>query len=123
MGDLRNLPVANDDVRFLAQDGRNQVRHVAAGVLVIGVGVNNNVGPQAQGGVEAGLERLGQSQVARVVDDVGDAESLGGYGRSIRAPVIHHQRLDTVNARNMRRQPGQRFRQRGRFVVAGNLNN
>ncbi len=97
MGDGAHLPVADDHVGPPGQHGGDQIGDVVAGVLAIGVGVDDDVGPQPQAGVDAALEGAGQPQVLRVADDVGDAVGCGHLGRAVAAAVVDDQRLDAVD--------------------------
>jgi len=62
------------------QHGGDQGRDVVAGILVVGVGVDDDIRPQAQAGVDAALEGAGQPQVLRVADDVADTVGRGDRG-------------------------------------------
>ncbi len=123
MVDGAHLPVADDHVGPPGQHRRDQVGDGIPGVLAVGVGVDDDVGPQPQAGVDARLEGAGQPQVLRVADDVVDTVGRGHFGRGVMAAVVDDQRLDAINARHAPRQVGQRPRQHLGFVVAGNLDN
>ena len=72
--DAHHVAVADHHVGLVPQDGRHQRRDVVGGVLVVGVGVDDDVGAQLEPGVEAGLERGGQALVVGEPDDVVDAQ-------------------------------------------------
>ncbi|HID50797.1 MAG TPA: glycosyltransferase [Anaerolineae bacterium] len=63
-------------VNHIVRHSRNQglARAFQAGVLVVGVSIDNDVRSQTQAGIQPGLEGAGQSLVTRVPDDVVDTE-------------------------------------------------
>ena len=79
--------VADHHVGLAAQDGRDQLGDVAALVLVVGVGVDDDVGAELEPGVEPRLEARRQALVVGQLDDVVDAvgpRDLDRRGRSSR---------------------------------------
>ncbi len=121
MGHPPHLPVADDDVGFARHHRRDQIGDVAAGILVVGVGVDDDVRPQAEAGVQPALEGAGQPLVLPVTDDVVDAEGVGNGRCLILAAIVNHQNFQAVNARQSAGQIGQRVRQRLRLIVARDL--
>ena len=75
MLDLRHLAVADDHVGLPGEDRRDQLRDVGAAVLVVGVGVDDDVGAELQAGVEPGLEPRREPLVVGQPDDVLDPAS------------------------------------------------
>ena len=107
MGDGLGLPVADDDVGPAGHNRPDQGRHGLAGVLVVAIGVDDDVGPQTQAGVQPGLKDRRQPPVVGVADDV--VHSMGpGHGHSvISAAVVDDQRFQPADAVNLLRQIGQ----------------
>ena len=75
--DLGDLAVADDHVGLAGEDRRDQLGDVGAAVLVVGVGVDDDVGAELEAGVEAGLEAGGEALVVGQPDDVLDAAARG----------------------------------------------
>ena len=123
MFNLVYLPVADHNIGFVTQDGGEQIGDGVAGVLVVGIGVDDEVGTKPEAGVEAGLKGASQPQVFGMADDVGDVMVARNGRCAIGTPIVNHQRLNHINPRNVRRQIRQRFRQRFRFVITRNLDN
>ena len=90
-------------------------------VLVVGVGVDDDVGAELQRGVEARLEARGQALVVRQPDDVVDAVLAGDLDRAVGRAVVDDQPLDDVEAGDLAREVGQRRRERVLLVEARDL--
>ena len=103
-----------------ASSGQQQ-RDVAAGVLVVGVGVDDVVGAQLERGVDAGSEGRGQPLAAAEADHVVDAAGAGDLGRAVARAVVDHQPLDDVDAGDGGRQVAQRAGERLGLVQARDL--
>ena len=93
----------------------------AAVVLVVGVGVDDDVGAELQAGVEAGLEAGGQALVVGQPDDVVDAVLAGDLDGAVGRAVVDDEPLDGVEAVDLAREVGQRRRERLLLVEAGDL--
>ena len=74
MRDRLGLPVPDDDVRLTSQDGLNQVGDSLLRVLVVAVGVDDNVRAVLEGVVDTVAERPGEAHVAGVEDEVLDPQ-------------------------------------------------
>ena len=122
MSDLVDAAVAHDHVRLPGEDGSDEAWDLVAGVLVVGVGVDDDVGPQAQAGVEAGHEAGGQALAPREADDVVGPVRARHLRRPVGGAVIDHQHLHDVDAGNGAGDGLEGFRQRRLFVEAGDLN-
>ena len=103
------------------QQRREQLRDLVARVLVVGVGVDDEVGAALERGVDAGRERRRQPLVAAQPDDVIDAARARDVRRAVARPVVDDQDLDDVDAGDRSRQIGERRRQRLRLVEARDL--
>ena len=100
--DRVGLAVADDHVGAAVEDRRDELGDVAAVVLVVGVGVDDDVGAELEAGVEARLEAGGQPLVVRQLDDVVDAVGAGDLDRAVGRAVVDDQPLDGVEARRPR---------------------
>ena len=105
------------------QDRSDQFGNKLAGILIISIGIDNDVRAQPQASIQAGLECLGQPAVLRMTNNMIHAQGFGYRYRIIMAAVINNQRFQAVNARDTGRQPGQGIRQCLGFIKTGNLNN
>jgi hypothetical protein len=94
---------------------------IGAAVLVVGVGVDDDVGAQFQAGVEARLEAGREALVVGQADDVLDPAFAGHLDRAVSAAVVDHQQLHLVDAGHLARQVGDRRGQRRLLVEARDL--
>jgi hypothetical protein len=78
--------------------GAVRVWDVAARVLVVPVGVHDDVGAPTETLVHAGSECPGQPLVRRQLDDVVHAQGPGNLSRAVGGAVVHHQELDGIEA-------------------------
>ena len=83
---------------------REQPAMSRAGVLVVGVGVDDEVGAELERRVDAGHERRGQALAAPEPDDVMDAVRARDLGGAVARPVVDDEHLDDVDAREAPRQ-------------------
>ena len=90
-------------------------------VLVVGVGVDDEVGAELQRRVDAGHEGGGQALAAPEPDHVLHAVRARDLGRAVARPVVDDEHLDAVDARQASRQVAQRARKRLGLVEAGDL--
>lgn len=92
-------------------------------VLVIGIGVDDDIRATCQTGFDTRREGIGKATIAGMSYDVVNAVFLGDLDRFIRASVIDDQLFDAVEVCDGPRQITQRYRQCFGFVVARNLDN
>jgi hypothetical protein len=78
---------------------RHQLRDVGRVVLVVGVGVDDQVGAQLEARVEPRLERGREALVVRKADDVLDAVRARDLDGPVGRAVVDDQPLDRVDAR------------------------
>jgi hypothetical protein len=121
MGVGGDAAVADDDVGAALQDRLDKRGDVAAVILVIGVGVDDDVGALGQRPVEPRAEGRGKPAVGPVLDDVADAEAGGNLGGGVAAAVVDDQIFDLVDAFDRLRLGGDGRRQMIAFVEARNL--
>nr|WP_276604464.1 hypothetical protein [Nannocystis sp. RBIL2] len=115
------LAIAHDEVGAAGEDRRAQASDVGAGVLIVGVGVDDDVGAEREAGVDAGLERDREPAVAREAQHVVHADLLG-HGRGVvGAAVVDDEHLDAVDPRQRAREVGEGRRQVLPLVEAGDL--
>ena len=101
--------------------GADQLGDVGAAVLVVGVGVDDDVGAELEAGVEPGLEAGGEALVVGQADDVLDPALARDLDRAVGRAVVDDQQLDLVDAVDCAGQVGDRRRQRRLLVEAGDL--
>jgi hypothetical protein len=118
---IGDVAVADADIGLAVQQRRQQLRDVGGGVLVVGVGVDDEIGAGLERGVDAGGESGGEPLVATQPDDVIDAAGTRHVRRPVARPVVDDQHLDDVDAGNRLGQIGERRRQRLRLVQARDL--
>ena len=97
-----------DDVGLAAEERLEQPRDVAARVLIVGVGVDDEVGAELQAASMPARERRGQALPPAKPEHVSDAVRARDLRRAVRRAVVNHQDLDDVDARHGARQIGQR---------------
>jgi hypothetical protein len=85
----RHPAVAHDDVGLAAHDRRDQPRDVLTTILVICVRVDNDIRAGRNSRFQSGLERSGQPAVARVADDVVDAQAPRDFDGFVPAAVVN----------------------------------
>ena len=89
--------------------------------MIVGVGVDDDVGFQAQACLESGKKRAGEALMSRQYYHVMYAMCARNRGGGIRASVVDDQPFDLINAWDFNGQAGQRDREGLLLVVAGNL--
>ena len=92
-----------------------------ADVLVVGVGVHDDVGAELEAGVETGLEGGGQPLVVGQAHHVVDAVAACHLDRVVARPVVDHEPLDAVDPGQLTREVRERRREVLRLVEAGDL--
>ncbi len=102
--DLVGLAVADDHVGVPLEDRRHQLRDVGADVLVVGVGVDDDVGAELEAGVEARLEAGGEPAVVGEAHDVVDAARARDLDGAVGRAVVDDEPLDLVDAGDRARQ-------------------
>ena len=90
-------------------------------VLVVAVGVDDDIGSQLQAGVEAGFEGESKAAVLRELHDVFGPVLTGDGGRAVGRSVIDDENLDRVYTVDLTRDVCQRCRQSLLLVQARDL--
>jgi hypothetical protein len=83
----------------VGDDRLDELGDIAAVVLVVGVGVDDDVGAELQRGVHACLEGACEPLVVGQPDDVVDAVLTGDVGGRVGRAVVDHQPLNDVESR------------------------
>jgi hypothetical protein len=96
-----NGAFANDDIGRTVKDGADQFFNIIAAVLVIGIGVDDDVSAIPQTGVKACHKALGEAFVAAEVYDVMDAPASGDLYGIIFAAVIDDEIFNSINTVNV----------------------
>jgi hypothetical protein len=121
MRQLADIAIADDDVVPPGLQRLDQPRDLVPAILVIGIGVDDEVGALAQRGVDTGRERGGQAALAIEADHMMHAMRVRDVRGPVGGPVVDDQVFDHVDARQRSRQIGQCRRQRGGLVQTRNL--
>ena len=119
---LGHLAVAHHHLGRPLHDGRDELGDVGAGVLIVGVGVDDDVGAEAEGGVDAGHEGGGEAAVIFQLHNVRCTRFSRRFGCFVERAVVDDERLDDMKAVDLLRNVAQRLRDRVLFVVGGDLN-
>ena len=119
---LRHFAIADDDVRAAAHDRRDELRDVGAGVLIVGVGVDDDVRAEAECGVDAGQEGGCKSAMRLELHDVRRAGFARGVGGVVGGAVVDDDGFDGGDAVDFLRNIAKRLRDRRFFVEGGDLN-
>lgn len=98
-----DVAIADADVGLAGDERGEQLRDVGAVVLVVGVGVDDEVGAVGERRVDAGDEGGRESFVAAEAHDVVDARTARHVGGAVAGAVVDDQRLDDVDAGNVAR--------------------
>jgi hypothetical protein len=104
MRDAIGLSVSDHQLGAARQDRLEQALDVGRPVLVVGVGVDDDVSAELHAGVDARHEGPGQTAILRKAHHVMHAELDGALRRSVGAAVVDDQHLDLVDARDASRQ-------------------
>ena len=123
MGDLGGLAVADHDICPAIQNRCHQLRNVGTKVLIVAVGVDDDVGPRLQTFVNAPAEGARQAQVPLVANDVLDPQIPSDLNGAIGTAIINDEDLNPVDARNRTGNVRKSRRKGVLFVVARNLHN
>jgi len=94
------LAVADHDVGLAGHDRGDQVGDAVLRVLVVAVGVDDDVGPVKEGVVHPVAEGPGETHVAHVVHEVLDAVLARHLDGAVGRAVVDDQDVDLINARD-----------------------
>jgi len=118
---VAHATITDDDIRFTGQNRRHQFADILAFILVVGIGIDDDIGAFGQRLVDPRLESRRKSAVGPVPDNMIDTEPARGAAGIVIAAIVDDQDFDTIDAINLARQGNQRFGQACRLIIAGNL--
>ncbi len=95
-----NLPVGDDDVGLASDDRLDQVGDALLGILVVAVGVHDDVRAELEGADHPVVERAAETLVADVVHELGDAVGARDLDGAVAAAVVDDEDDDLVDARD-----------------------
>ena len=113
--------VADHHLRLAGENGLHEAHDIFPTVLVVRVRVDDDVGPELEGGIEAGLEGPREAAVHGKPQQVGRARHARDFRRSVLGAVVDDQRLDRVESHDGARQRGERLAEMPLLVEARNL--
>ena len=114
--------VANDQFGLASQDGAYQKRDVGSIVLVVGIGVNDQIRPQPQAGLQPGSKGNCQPGMVRQAQHMVHPAGARSFRCSVRAAVIDHQKFDFVHPVDLARQLSHCLWQGFGLVITRDLN-
>ncbi len=91
------LAVADRDVGGARDQGLHEVGDLRLRILVVAVGVDDDVGAVTERVVHAVAERAGEPLVAHVVHEVGDAVRLRDLDGAVARAVVDDEDMDLVD--------------------------
>ena len=121
MPDPLHLAVSHDHVGPALQDRKHQPLDIAGVVLIVGVGIHDDVRPQHQARLQADPERSRQPLMSRKHDHVVDTALPRDFHRPVRAAVVDHQHFHDVDPGQRAGQPSQSDGKRLLLVQARDL--
>ena len=113
--------VPNHQLGLTTQDWLDDFCYVLGAILIVGVGIDYDVGSQPKARVKPGHVSVSQSPVAYNSQDPVHTHTTRDLTRAIRAAVIDDEYLDTGDTRDAVRQIRNRRREVLALVKAGDL--
>ena len=121
MGDGVGLPVSDDDIRRAVEDRANQLGDVAPGILVVPIGIDDDVGTERQGSFDTAAKGSCQALVVLMLDDVIDADLKGERHGAVGRAIVDDEDFDLVYPLDPSRYVRDGLAQRGFLIVARDL--
>src|SRR5579883_2705121 len=115
------IAVTNHDIRVTTQDWLDQARDITAAVLVIPIGVHDDIRTEAESGIEASAERGGKAAVAGMASDIICTGLEGDLGGAVGRAITDDEDKHLVNARDGPRDISHDAANGRLLVIAGNL--
>ena len=81
--------------------GSNEFGYVFPPVLIIAIGIDDNMGARSKGGIESRHKGMGESFSVDMLYNMIHARFLGCFKGIVRASVIYNQDFYTINARDL----------------------
>jgi hypothetical protein len=113
---ILDASVANNHVRLGGENGSDERRDVVGSVLVVGVGVHDDVRAELQGGIDPRLKRHSESLIGVEADDVIDTALARHLGSAVGRAVVDDEPLHRVESSHLARKSGEGDRQDSFFV-------
>ena len=107
----------------LFENRLNECDNIGTAVLVISIGIDNNIGTEFEAGVKTRFEGMAQTAIFWESDNMIHAMFARDLRRAIRRTIVNDQNLDFVNTGNFARNILNRIWQGLFFVEAGDLDN
>jgi hypothetical protein len=101
----------------------NQFLNIICTILVVGIGVYNDIGATLQTGIETVQKSMSKPSIAPVSDNAVNPLANGKINGAVRGTVVYNKPFNRVNAFQRTRQRIKGNTQRLFFVVTGYLNN
>lgn len=95
---------AHHDIGTMFQNGQRQRGYVVGVVLVVGIGIDDDIRPPAQAGIKTCHEAACQTLIAGMPDDMIDTIRPRHRHRVVRAAVVDDQPFDGIKSRHFARQ-------------------
>jgi hypothetical protein len=118
---LRDLAVADHHIGLTIQDWGYEVGDAGLGVLVIAIGVDDNIRPEPEASVKPTLKGGSQAFIAVVAHDMVHAKLARYLYSPVGRAVIDNERFEHIHTRYRAGHISEHKRQRLLFIVAGYL--
>ena len=119
--DSHGVAILRPDVGLAGENRRDQARDVRARVLIVAVGVDDDVRAAGESVIDAGPESLRQALVALVPHDVMDAERLRHLDGAVAGAIVDDLQLEPLDSVVLAGNVRERLRQGLLLVEAGDL--
>jgi len=123
MLDAIDLTIAYDKLGFSIPNRRDDFFNAAPTILIIAIGVHDNICAKLQALIDPDRKGMGQSAIKWQPYDMVNAARPGNFRSPIRTAVIDDQKFDFIEAFYFTRQIPNRKRQCFCFIETRNLNN
>jgi len=123
MGNLQSLPITYNYLGLMVKDRLYQLGNVLAGILVVAVRIDDDVGAKAQTFVQADPESPCQALVGGITENMINPQFFSDLNSSVVAAVIDDQDFHRIYPGYIPGNICNSLRQCLFFVVTGNLNN
>ena len=120
---VAHTAITDHDIGFARDDRCHQRRDIGAFVLVVGIGVDDDIGAFGQGLVQTAAEGGSQPAIAAVPHHVVDAVLARDLRGAIAAAIVDDEVFDHIDAGHFLGETGDRLWQVVRLVKRGYLDN
>jgi hypothetical protein len=122
VGKLVGLSIADYQICFAPQDGLHQPRYICGAILIVRVGIDDDVSTQADTSVKASRKSAGEPAVARHSCDMVNPRVACNDASAVGTTIVNHEYFDAIYPLYAARQVSNRRRKVLAFIVAGDLN-